>query len=509
MLTRRTLFQLATTAGASLALSGRLANAQDVNQVLRIGLSTYPAHFRPWVNVGYAGQLVSTLINRNLLNYDATGKLVGELAKSWQADGDTAWKFTLRDAKFSNGQPVRSADVKWTLEKIAAKGSGAYMYDGVAQIRAIEIIDDRTFRLVTDKHMATIPALMAYPFLAIIAEGSTAKLDEGIGAGPYVIARAEKGVFIELKRSPHYFKDRLPALVGIRIVPYADESLRVAALMSGDVDLIDYVPWSAMDTIKANPKLKLDSVAAGAFMYLSFNGAGVFADARVRQAVALAVNRKEIVDSVFFGYGAELRGVPRPSTSPYYNKELAEYWSYNPDKAKALLKAAGHDKGLVLNLLATSQYTMHRDIAVLVHSHLAKIGVEVKLTMPDWATRVTMGNRGVGDFAVQGLGIDSLDPDAATTVIDPSLSPTYLRSRNFQVPGLSTLLAQGSSEKDEGKRVKIYGQVDKLVCEQATFCGLAYRATGFARSNKVRNLELLPDQLSPFSATLFDKLTLG
>lgn len=509
MLTRRTLFQLATTAGASLALSGRLAHAQGVNQVLRIGLSTYPAHFRPWINVGYAGQLVSTLINRNLLNYDATGKLVGELAKSWMVDGDTAWKFTLRDAKFSNGQPVRSADVKWTLEQIATKGSGAYMHDGVAQIKAIEIIDDRTFRLVTDKHVATIPSLMAYPFLAIIAEGSTAKRDEGIGAGPYTIARAEKGVVIELKPSPHYFKDRLPALAGIRIVPYADESLRVAALTAGDVDLIDYVPWSAMDTIKADPKLKLDAVAAGAFMYLSFNGAGVFADPRVRQAVALAVNRKEIVESVFFGHGAELRGVPRPSTSPYYNKKLAEYWSYDPDKAKFLLKAAGHGNGLSVTLLATSQYTMHRDIAVLVQSHLAKVGVTVKLTMPDWATRVTMGNRGVGDFAVQGIGIDSLDPDAASTVIDPALSPTYLRSRNFDVPGLTDLLARGRSEKDEAKRIKIYGQVDKLVCDQTTFCGLAYRATGFARSAKVRNLELLPDQLSPFSATLFDKLTVG
>lgn len=477
--------------------------------MLRIGLSTYPAHFRPWINVGYSGQLISTLINRSLLNYDAAGNLVGELAKSWEPDGDKAWKFTLRDAKFSNGQPVKSSDVKWTLEQIAVKGSGAYMHDGVAQIKAIEIIDDRTFRLVTEKHSATIPSLMAYPFLAIIAEGSTSKRDEGIGAGPYSIANAEKGVVVELTPSKFYFKDKLPSLAGIKITPIADESLRVAALTAGDVDLIDYVPWSAMDTIKADSKLKLDAVASGAFMYLSFNGAGVFSDARVRQAVAFAIKRDEIVKSVFFGHGAELRGVPRSSTSPFYNKKLADYWSYDPEKSKALLKAAGHEKGLTVTLLATSQYTMHRDIAVLVQSQLAKVGITVKLTMPDWATRVTMGNRGVGDFAVQGIGIDSLDPDAASTVIDPAMSPAYLRSRNFEVPGLTALLEQGRVEGNEAKRIKIYEQVDKLVCDQTTFCGLSYRATGFARSAKVRNLELLPDQLSPFSATLFDKLTLG
>ncbi|MNV61799.1 hypothetical protein D3C71_1543230 [compost metagenome] len=146
---------------------------------------------------------------------------------------------------------------------------------------------------------------------------------------------------------------------------------------------------------------------------------------------------------------------------------------------------------------------------MLVQSHLAEIGIKVNLTMPDWATRVTMGNRGIGDFAVQGIGIDTLDPDAAATVIDPSLTQTFLRSRNFEVPGLSDLLQRGRQEGDEAKRIALYAEVDKLVCDNTSFCGLAYRATGFARNKNVGNLELLPDQMSPFSATLFDKLALA
>lgn len=508
ILNRRDLLKYLAISGAVASMPGQPFAAPE-QKTLRVGLSTYPAHFRPWVNVGYAGQLVSALINRNLVSYDAKGQLVGELAESWTRENDLTWAFKLRQVKFSNGQPVTSADVKWTLEKIAAEGSGAYMRDPVTQIASVEVVDDQNFKLITKAPDVTIPSVMAYPFLGIIAANSTDGQEQGIGAGPFTITSAEKGVGISLAASEHYFKEGLPAFANVQITPYADENLRVAALTAGDVDIIDYVPWSAMDTIEKDKNLKLDAMASGAFMYLSFNGSGVFKDPKLRQAVAFGIRREEIVNTVFYGRGATLSGVPRPSVSPYYNKELANYWSYDPDKAKALLKEAGHENGLEVTLLATSQYTMHSGIAVLVQSHLAEIGIKVNLTMPDWATRVTMGNRGIGDFAVQGIGIDTLDPDAATTVIDPSLTQTFLRSRNFEVPGLTELLQRGRQEGDEGKRVALYAEIDRLVCDNASFCGLAYRATGFARNVHVQNLELLPDQMSPFSATLFDKLALA
>ncbi|PMX88736.1 agropinic acid transporter substrate-binding protein, partial [Pseudomonas sp. GW460-C3] len=90
--------------------------------------------------------------------------------------------------------------------------------------------------------------------------------------------------------------------------------------------------------IEANEALDLHKVDAGAFMYLSFNGSGVFADPRLRQAVALGLRRDEFVKSVFFGYGAEMTGLPRSPSSPYYNEALSKIRGYDPEKAKALLK---------------------------------------------------------------------------------------------------------------------------------------------------------------------------
>lgn len=507
-LNRRDLLKSLAAAAAIAPMGLRGAMAAE-GGTLRMGLSAYPAHFRPWINLGYAAHFVQALLHRNLVAYDENGQLVPELAESWEREDDRTWAFRLAEAGFSDGSPVTSADVIWTFEQIMAEGSGAHMRDQAMQIERIEQVDDRSFRVTTHDPVAGLPALMAYPYLGILKAGSTDGKEEGIGAGPYVLDYAERGLEIILAASPHYFRDSLPVPAQIHITPYADENLRVAALQAGDVDLIDYVPWNAMDTVAATQGLHLETRAEGAFMYLSFNGSGPFADPKLRSAVCHAIRRDEIVNAVFFGHGAPLQGVPRSSSTPYYNQDLANYWTYDPDKARALLAEAGHAEGLKVSLLSTSQYTMHRDIAVLVQRDLAEIGIEVELIMPDWATRVTMGTRGQGDFAVQGIGIDTLDPDAVTTLTDPTLSPNLNRSRGFEVPGLTDLLAQGRAEFDEAKRIEIYAEADRLACEYASFCGLSYRATGYGRSDRVGGLTLLPDQLSTFSATLFDRLSIG
>lgn len=506
-LSRRHLLQLATAAGAATLLGGRFATAQS-SQTLRIGLSTYPPHFRPWVNIGWSGHLLFSLVNRSLINYDEQGNLVGELVESWSAVEPDAWEFKLRDVKFYDGSPVTSADVKWNFTAIAREDSGAYMYDALKVVKDVEIVDDKIFRLRTEGTVATIPALMAFPFFTILKADSTDIEPQGIGAGPYRIVYAEKGVGIDLEPNEHYFKGQ-PPLAGIAVTAYADESARIAAVTAGDVDLVDYVPWSAMTAIEANPALKLFKKDAGPFMYLSFNGSGPFKDARLRQAVAFGLRRDEFVQSVFFGFGAEMRGLPRAVGTPFHHKDQANFWGYDPERAKQLMKEAGHEDGFEVTLLATSQYSMHRDTAVLVQSQLAEIGIKVNLQLPDWATRITMGNNGIGDFAVQGNSLDIIDPDATYTIVDPSLTPTYLRSRNFDIEGLGDLYAAGKAELDEAKRVEIYKEADHLVLDNTAICGVAYRAQGYATSASVQKLPLLPDQIAVYSATGFDQITLG
>jgi peptide/nickel transport system substrate-binding protein len=290
----------------------------------------------------------------------------------------------------------------------------------------------------------------------------------------------------------------------MRMVVYADENLRVAALQAGDVDLMEYVPWQAMPAIEADPKLTLDNTD-GPFMYLTFNTKiKPFDDPRVRQAIAHAIRREEILKAAFFGRGAVIEGLPLPEGTPFYDPKLAHGLAYDAEKAKALLSAAGVGSGFSCKLLATAQYGMHKDTAAVVQQHLGDVGIQVELVMPDWATRVTLGNRGQYEIGVMGSSSDSNDPDGLTPFLDGTLTPSYNRSYGFNDPKINDLLAAGRAEFDPAKRRAVYDSLQAVCLEQVPVIGLCFRAQGYAMTKQVHGFKNMPAALSFYSGTTFE-----
>ncbi len=498
---RRSVLAGATAAGLLpfLRIPGAKASTPGV---LTFGLSSYPPSLEPWVNNGTAAATIKLLAFRGLLSYSPEGKLQGELAESWERSGATGWVFKLRDALFHNGQKVTAADVAWTLDQVRAEKSTAHFRVAMQGIETIETPDDKTVRIIMKTPNATLPAILANYCMPIIWKGSPA--GTYIGSGPFVIKAQERGVSITLEAFDKFYKPGLPKLKSIKAVAYADENLRVAALQSGDVDLIEYVPWASMDAILASPKLKMDAVD-GAFMYLVFNAAkGPFADARVRKAVAHAVKRDELVKAAFSGRGSALMQLPIASTSPFYNPEYKEGWKYDPDLAKKLLSEAGFAGGFSCSMLSTAQYGMHKDTAEVVQQHLAAVGIKAELNLPDWATRVAAGNRGQFDLAVMGTAADSNDPDGLTNFIDSNLPASFVRSVNLKNDKIAALLAAGRAEFDETKRKAIYKEMEGLVIQEAPFVGLTWRSQGYAMGKNVTGFTNLPGALTFYSGLTFE-----
>jgi len=466
------------------------------------GLSSYPPTIEPWANGGTASATVKLMIHRGLTSFAADGSAQGELAESWTREGDRIWVFKLRAAKFHNGDPVTAEDVKWSFEQIGDPASTAYFRAEMQRIDKIETPDARTVRIVTKEPLVTLPLWLASFHMPVISPKSTKAL--AIGAGPFVITGQERGVSIDLARFDDYYKPGLPKLKTLRAVAYADENLRVAALHSGDVDLIEYVPWQAMDEIAADPALKLDTTD-GPFMYLVFNGSKPpFNDARVRRAVAHAIKREDLVKGAFFGRGSGLAHLPIPESSPFYNPEFKNGWNYDPALAKRLLAEAGFGSGLSVTLLSTAQYGMHKDTAEIVQQHLAEIGMTVTLSLPDWATRVALGNRGQYDFSVMGNTADNNDPDGLASAIDGSLPPAYVRSFNLPTPKITELLQLGRVTFDEAKRKAIYHEMEKVAIEEAPFVGLTWRSQGYAMRKGVTGFTNLPGALTFFTGETFE-----
>jgi peptide/nickel transport system substrate-binding protein len=496
-------------AGVALTFIGRGARAARTPGQLTFGLSTYPPNLLPWNNTGTAQVTVKEMIFRGLLGYDAQGKLRGELAESWEREGETGWKFRLRDALFQNGAPVTSADVKWTLEQVAGEKSTAYLRTEFQGVDHIDTPDAKTVVVIMKQPNVMLPEWLANPHMPIIAKGSTDNGGTPVGAGPYAIKAQERGVSIDLVAFDRFFKPGLPKLKAIRFVAYADENLRVAALQTGDVDIIEYVPWQSMSAIEADPKLKLQTVN-GPFMALSFNGAqGPFKNELLRQAVAFAIKRDEIVKAAFFGRGAPLEGMMIPEASPFHRADKARYWQYDPDRAKALLAKAGMPGGFSTTLLSTAQYGMHKATAEVVQQNLAAIGVQVELNLPDWSTRVNLGNKGQYEFCVQGTTTDNNDPDGMASLIDGELPPNNARSVGIHTPEIHKLFAQGRAEFDLEKRKAIYAKIEDLALEQCPMVGLAWRAQGYGMAKDVQGFTNLPGELTFYSGLTLEDTYFG
>ena len=444
---------------------------------------------------------------RGLLGYGADGRLRGELAESWDTPDARTVVFKLRDnAFFHNGEPVTSEDVKYSLEQIAAEDSTAHLRSRFQQVSGIETPDAKTVRIELDAPSATFIYQLASVHSHIVSKKAhMADPENFVGAGPYRTTNVERGTRVDMEAFDRYYKAGLPRTKKLSFIAYKDENLRVAAIEAGDVDIIEYVPWQSMDSMSANSELNLD-VVDGPFMYLLFNTTkGPFADAKVRQAVGYAIRREDVIAAAFFGRGNLLGSMPVPKGSEYYEPRFEGHWTYDPAKAKSLLAEAGYPDGFTATLLSTAQYGMHKDTAEVVQQNLAAVGIQVKLNLPDWATRVSLGNSGQYDFAVMGSAGDFNDPDALTNFVDASVGNSYVRSLAFADDELNALLRQGREEIDPTKRKAIYDAVHARALELAPIVPINWRAQGYATQRYVSGFKNLPGFLTFYSGYMIEE----
>lgn len=467
-------------------------------ELLTFGFSPYPPNLRPFEHAGSAAIAVKLLTHMPLLSYNVRGELIPGLAESYELDGPRAYRFKLREnAVFHNGEPVRAKDVAYTFEAIAAPKSTAFMRSAFEIVDKIETLDPLNVRFVLKEPSATLPHFLA-SYNAPVLSDKSPDVNRGIGAGPYQIVGMERGRFIDITRFDKFYDPSKGKTRRIRFLAYSEDNLRAAAIQAGDVDIIQTAPWQFLKAMEDNPKLKLDGVN-GAFFLLHFNTtSGPFADPRLRQAVCFGVDRDEIVRAVCYGYGAPMTGMPIPDGTVYGESEARKVFSYDPDRARQLMAAAGHPNGLEVTLLASSTSAGHQPSGEIVQQNLGRIGMKVNMNLVDFAKRVQLGNTGQYQFAVHGLLGLMNDPDGVSQFIG-SGPPSYVRSWGFSSQKIDGLLQQGRQELDEAKRKAIYDEVQRQSGIEAPICPLAWRAQVYAMQKGVRNFSNMPGFLAAYA----------
>lgn len=499
-----------------LVLLGALFVAAAANVVhaqggeLIVGLSSEPPNLDPHIQSGTAARAVKLQFYRGLMAYSPDGSVQPEMAESWEQVDATTYMFTLRDnIRFHSGNRATADDVVYSFQRILNPETGAELHGLFTDIiDNVQALDERTVYITLKQPYAPFIHWLATPEAAIVeaawSEGRDLR-NEVNGTGPFRLAEFERGVRIVAEKHDGFYKPGLPYLDRVVFRFYPDEDLRVRALRSGDVDFIDYVPWKDVEALMADDNVVYDAVE-GPFMYLIFNTTREpFNDVRVRHAIAYAINREAIVDVAFFGRGSAMYGLATTPEMLGYDEELNNYFSYDPQKAKALLEEAGYGGGFDMTLLATSQYGMHEQTAQVVFSDLRRLGINVRLLLPDWPTRVDLAMKGDFDVAVQGSAGDTLDPDFYTRFFYTA-PPRIANSPWFSDEAIDTLLGMAAEETRPEVRAELYQEFQKRALDLSPLVFLAWREQGVAYRTTVRGFENLPGFVTFFAPITFEKV---
>ncbi|MBW1638664.1 ABC transporter substrate-binding protein [Microbacterium resistens] len=462
------------------------------DQTLSIGFSAEPPGFKTGVDQGSANRQLITLVRRGLLSYGPDGAVVPALASEYEVSDDgLTYTFTLRDGlAFSTGEELTSEDVKRTFEFLAVPENGAADQTSFANIAAIDTPDDTTVVLRLTEPQTALPKVIANPLNAIVPEEAVAADGTPIGAGPFMVTEYKKGVSYTLEADPNYYDADAVQLDEIDMTFMADAQTRVKALVSGQVQFIDYVPAADYATLENANGITLDT-AHGLYGALQFNlTEGPLAVPQVRQAIAYALDLEALNEVGTLGYGTSNGGLPIPEDSEYFDKEQASHFAQDVDKAKDLLAQGGYpDGGFSLTLLTNSQYFGYSERAQVIKSDLEEIGITVEIETGDYANQIAKGNSGSYDLMIGGPPAAINDPSALTGAFIGG--PTFVRSFGIDQNLYAALLDEGAKTPDGPEREAIYREIGEIYLEDVPFVTWGQGAAAYAYSDALEGFEML------------------
>ena len=388
MINRRTTLALPLVAGLSASLTGPLAWAQKKKDSLVLAMTLEPPGLDPTAGAASAiGEVVLYNVLETLTKINSDSSVTPLLAESWSVTPDNkTWAFKLRAGlKFHNGEPCNAQTVKFAYERAAATGSANKDRAVYTNIVNISTTDALTV-VITLKNTNPDFLFQIGQATGVIVEPKSAdgNATSPVGTGPFQLENWAKGSSMVLTRWDGYRHAAAIKLRRVHIRFISDASAQTAALLAGDVDLFPRVSVARnLQQFKSDKRFQVLVGGSRAKTVLAINNKKPpLNDVRVRRAIAMAIDRKQVVDGVADGFGVPIGSFYVPGAPGYV--DLTSVNAFDPDRARALLKEAGVSTPLTLSLkLPPPPYA--RQGGEVIAAMLAKVGIIAKQENVEWA----------------------------------------------------------------------------------------------------------------------------
>lgn len=501
-------------------------------QTLRIGLASEPTAFDPhFHNLGPNNQ-VRMHVFEGLTKADENQRTVPSLATEWEAVDDTTWVFRLREGvTFSNGNEFTAQDVIYTICRVpTVENSPSSFTSFVAGIQSIEVdeSDPLTITFTTNGPVPLLPtnfASVGIVSAAVFGGEDTVFSPDGcenmgtppqvndfiepanaVGTGPYRLERFVRGDQLVLVRNENHW-DGTPTWERVVKRPIANQGARVAALLAGDVDVIETPPIQDFDRIRgAGNKIAEGLSNRVIYLHLDQNpeeghvppgvsgtdGRNPFTDVRVREAISIAINRQAIVDRIMGGLAlpaGELLPYPMFGTT-----ENAPVDPHEPERARELLAEAGFPNGFSVTLFTPNDRYMNDErIAQAIAQMLARVGITTDVDAMTASTFFSRRNQFEFGFWLAGWGAATGEMSSPLIALvatrDPDTGMGSTNRQRYSNPEIDALIMEATRTVDPEAREDLLQRASRMAMDDYGTIPLHIEVTPWAFS---ANLDLTP-----------------
>ena len=427
-----------------------------------------------------------------LMDLDDNGVPQPMLAESWERPDDKTIIFHLRKGvKFHNGDEMKASDVKFSLERALASPEVSHILAG---INGVEVIDDYTVKVTTEKPMAAILNNLSHITIAILSERATKEAGDKfgqnpVGSGPYKFVSWQSGDRVTLEAFPEYWQGEAP-IKNVVFRNIVEETNRTIGLETGELDIIYDIQGMDKNKLKDDDRFVVIEGPQVSMTYLGFNmKKAPYDNPKVREAISYAIDQKPIIDTVFLGAGEAANSIIGPNVWGYYD---VEKYTQDIEKAKALLAEAGYPDGFKAKIWVNDN-PVRRDTAVILQDQLKQIGIDLAIETVEWGAFLDGTARGDHEMFLLGWGTVTRDPDYGMYELISTATMGAAGNRSFYSnPTVDKLLEEGRTELDPEKRKAIYKEIQEIIRKDIPMYMIIYPLQNVVTQKNIKNFKLDP-----------------
>ena len=463
-----------------------------------LGMPLEPPNLDPTAGAAAAiDEVVYANIFEGLTRFAPDGSVLPALAKEWSIENDGArYVFSLHEGvKFHDGAEFTADDVKFSIDRAMAEDSTNAQKGLFANIDSVEVIDPLTVAINMKQADGSLLFNLAWGDAIILDEASAADTaTKPVGTGPFTFVDWVQGDRVEIAKNPDYWGE--PVQLDKAIFKFISEpTAAFAAIMAGDVDVFpNYPAPENLPQLDADPRFSVVLGSTEGETILAMNNTTkALQDVRVREAIAHAINREEIIDGAMFGYGTPIGTHFAPHNPAYV--DLTAQSAFDPEKSKALLAEAGLEDGLILSLkLPPPSYA--RRGGEIIAAQLRDVGIDTEIENVEWAQWLEQVFKGK-DFDL--TIVSHTEPMDIGIYADPEY---YFQYDN---PDLQTLMAEFAVETDMDKRNDMLAQAQQIIADNYVNAYLFQLAKTGVANSKLKGLwENQPTQANDLTGVYWE-----